>query len=194
MYAGIQAPERRADRRHRFLEAGLDLLTCEPAAVLTVRGVCKEAGLAARYFYESFTDLDELTAQVYDGAIGRLATTTQAAVDAAELPEKTAAGISNIVQAVVDDPRIGRLLFSNNPVNAVIAQRRTAAGELFAALSGQHMHTNYGLADDQSVRAAAYFAVGGVNQTLAAWVSGQLRLTPDELVETLARLLEPVRR
>ncbi|ALR13368.1 TetR family transcriptional regulator [Mycobacteroides saopaulense] len=194
VYGGVQALDRQAERRNRLLEAGLDLLTAGPAPNLTVRGVCKHAGVVARYFYENFTDLDELTAQVYDGVIGKVAISTQKAVDAAPRREKTAAGISNIVHSIAEDPRIGLLLFGSNPANSVIAQRRSAAEQLFATLSGQHLNKTYHLANDESMRAAAYFAVGGVGQTLAAWVSGQLKLGIDELVEVLTRLLEPTTR
>ncbi|MEU9805616.1 TetR/AcrR family transcriptional regulator [Mycobacterium sp. NPDC050853] len=194
VYGGVEAPDRRAERRNRLLEASLDLLTSGPAPNLTVRGVCKQAGVVARYFYENFTDLDELTAQVYDGVIGQVATSTQKAVDAAPLRGKTAAGIANIVHAIAEDPRIGRLLFGSNSANSVIAQRRSAAEQLFATLSGQHLNKTYQLANDESMRAAAYFAVGGVGQTLAAWVSGQLNLGTEELAEILTRLLEPIRR
>lgn len=194
VYGGIQALDRQAERRNRLLDAGLDLLTSGPAPNLTVRGVCKHAGVVARYFYENFTDLDQLSAEVYDGVIGRVAATTQRAVDAAPLREKTAAGIANIVRTIAEDPRIGTLLFSINPANSVIAQRRNTSWELFAALSGQHLNKTYQLANDESVRAAAYFAVGGVAQTLAAWVSGHLKLDADELVVVLTRLLEPIRR
>lgn len=194
VYGGVQALDRQAERRHRLLDAGLDLLTAGPAPNLTVRGVCKHAGVVARYFYENFTDLDELTAQVYDGVIGKVATSTQKAVDAAPRREKTAAGIANIVRSIAEDPRIGLLLFGSNPANSVIAQRRSAAEQLFATLSGRHLNKTYHLANDESMRAAAYFAVGGVGQTLAAWVSGQLKLGADELVEVLTRLLEPTTR
>ena len=58
-YRGVEAAERLAERRRRFLEAGLDLLGGPRPAELTVRGICSQAGLTPRYFYESFTDKDD---------------------------------------------------------------------------------------------------------------------------------------
>src|SRR5262245_10972131 len=57
-YRGIEAAKRLSARRNQLLAAGLDLLGSEEhdIAELTVRGVCRRAGLSARYFYESFTD------------------------------------------------------------------------------------------------------------------------------------------
>src|SRR6201995_4988654 len=83
-YGGVDAADRLATRRARLLEAGLDLLGGDGAAELTVRGVCRRAGVAARYFYESFTDKDELIGAVFDSVIAELAFTTQAAADAAQ--------------------------------------------------------------------------------------------------------------
>ena len=59
-YRGVEAADRLATRRSKLLGAGLDLLGADrqDAAELTVRGICRRAGLAARYFYESFADKD----------------------------------------------------------------------------------------------------------------------------------------
>ncbi|HSS25484.1 MAG TPA: TetR/AcrR family transcriptional regulator, partial [Mycobacterium sp.] len=53
-YRGVEAAARLAARRNRLLAAGLDLLGAEQEDIpaLTVRGVCRQAGLATRYFYE----------------------------------------------------------------------------------------------------------------------------------------------
>ena len=65
-YAGVGAADRLAGRRTRLLHAGLELLggNIDPAE-LTVRGVCQEAGVATRYFYESFPDKDEFIRGVF---------------------------------------------------------------------------------------------------------------------------------
>src|ERR1700724_856406 len=46
-YRGIEAADRTATRRARLLGAGLDLLGADDAAELTVRGICRQAGVAA---------------------------------------------------------------------------------------------------------------------------------------------------
>src|ERR1700677_1447709 len=84
-YGGVDAADRLATRRARLLEAGLDLLGGGDAAELTVRGVCRQAGVAARYFYESFADKDELVGAVFDWVVADLAATTQPAVATARV-------------------------------------------------------------------------------------------------------------
>lgn len=115
VYGGITGDDRQAERRAQFVEAGLALLGAEDGEPnLTVRGACKQAGLAARYFYESFEDRDALAVAVFDHVVSEIAATTLAAVKAAE-PDpraKSAAGLRAIVRLIAGDPRRGRLLFS----------------------------------------------------------------------------------
>ena len=80
-YRGVDAADRLAERRARLLEAGLDILGSDSdLSELTVRGICRQAGVTARYFYESFTDKDDLVASVYDWVIADIAASTQAAL------------------------------------------------------------------------------------------------------------------
>ncbi|MDI3313388.1 MAG: TetR/AcrR family transcriptional regulator [Mycobacterium sp.] len=191
-YRGVRPAERSAARRNRLLAAGLDLLGAAQgdAAELTVRGICRRAGLAARYFYESFTDKDEFIGAVFDWVVGELAATTQAAVAAAPAAEQTRAGMANIVRTIAADARIGRLLFGADPANAVVVRKRVESAGLFAMLSGQHVENALQVPENDRIRAAAHFVVGGVGQTLSAWLSGEVRLGPDELVDQLASLLD----
>ncbi|MGO9926503.1 MAG: TetR/AcrR family transcriptional regulator [Mycobacterium sp.] len=191
-YRGVKAAERLAARRGRLLAAGLDLLGAEQPDVsaLTVRGICRQAGLAARYFYESFTEKDEFVAGVFDSVVAELATTTQAAVAAVPAHEQTRAGMANIVRSIAGDARIGRLLFSTRLANPVIVRKRAESSALFAMLSGQHVGDALRVPANERIKAAAHFVVGGVGQTISAWLAGDVRLDPDQLVDQLASLLD----
>jgi AcrR family transcriptional regulator len=189
-YRGVDAAERLAGRRASLLEAGLDLLGADDSAELTVRAICRQAGVAARYFYESFTDKDEFVAAVFDWVIADLAATTQAAVAAAPLEEQTRAGMANIVRSIGGDPRVGRLLFSAQLANAVVVRKRVESSALFAMLSGQHVENALRVPENDRIKAAAHFVVGGVGQTIGAWLTGDVRLTPEQLVDHLASLLD----
>ncbi len=191
-YRGVDAAGRLASRRARLLAAGLDLLGADErdAAELTVRGVCRRAGVAARYFYESFADKDEFVAAVFDWVIAELAATTQAAVAAAPPQEQTRACITNIVRTVGGDPRVGRLLFSAHLANAVLVRKRVQSSALFAMLSGRHVENALRVPENDRIKAAAHFVVGGVAQTISAWLAGAVRLGPDQLVDQLAALLD----
>ena len=191
-YRGIEAAERLASRRRRLLDAGLDLLGADQRDIseLTVRRICGRAGLAARYFYESFADKDEFVSGVFDWVIAELAATTQAAVAAVPARERSRAGMANIVRTIAGDARIGRLLFSTQLANAVVMRKRAESSALFAMLSGQYAGDALHMPANDRIKAGAHFAVGGVGQTISAWLAGDFRLGPDQLVDQLALLLD----
>lgn len=191
-YRGVEAAERLATRRNRLLAAGLGLLGDQrpDISAVTVRGVCRRAGLAARYFYESFTDKDEFVSCVFDWVVAELAATTQAAVATVPADEQTRAGIANIVRTITDDARVGRLLFSTQLADPVVVRKRAESSALFAMLSGQHVGNALQVPANDRIKAAAHFVVGGVGQTISAWLAGDVRLEPGELVDHLAALLD----
>jgi AcrR family transcriptional regulator len=191
-YRGVEAAERLATRHNRLLAAGLDLLGAERQNIsaVTVRGVCRSAGLAARYFYESFADKDEFVARVFDWVVAQLAATTQAAVAAVPADEQTRAGMANIVRTITEDPRVGRLLFSTQLADPVVVRKRAESSALFAMLSGQHLGQALQVPANERIKAAAHFVVGGVGQTISAWLTGAVQLEPDQLVDQLAALLD----
>jgi AcrR family transcriptional regulator len=191
-YGGIDAADRLASRRAKLLEAGLDLLGADvPQAVeLTVRGICRQAGLTARYFYESFADKDEFVSAVFDTVIADLAAKTQAVVQSAPPDQQTRAGIANIVRTIAGDARIGRLLFGVHLSNAVVVRKRVESTALLAMLSGQHAGTALRLPENDRIKAAGHFVVGGVAQTISAWLAGEVRFKPERLIEQLAALLD----
>src|ERR1700761_1257854 len=186
-YGGVDAADRLATRRAKLLAAGLDLLGADrdDAAELTVRGICRRAGVAARYFYESFADKDEFVGAVFDWVIADLAATTQAAVAAAPPEEQTRAGMANVVRTIGGDARVGRLLFSAQLANAVLVRKRAESGALFAMLSGRHVEDALHVPANDRIKAAAHFVVGGVGQTISAWLAGAVRLPTDQLIDQI---------
>jgi AcrR family transcriptional regulator len=189
-YRGVEAADRVAERRRRFLEAGLDILGSDSdLSELTVRGICRQAALTLRYFYESFADKDEFVASVFDWVIGDIASTTQAAVSAAPRKERNRAGMANLVRTIADDARIGRFLISSQ-TNSVLVRKRAETGGLLAMLYGQNVAEALGVQQTERGRATAHFAVGGVVQMVSAWLAGDIDLSHDELVDQLALILD----
>ena len=189
-YRGIEAADRVAERRRRFLEAGLDILGTESdLSDLTVRGICRQAGVALRYFYEGFTDKDDFVAAVFDWVIADIAATTQAAVAAAPLNEQSRAGMANVVRTIAADTRVGRLLFSSQLSNPVAVRKRAETFVFMALLTFQHAGA-LGAQENDRTKAASHFVVGGVTQTITAWLAGEVHLEPDELVDQLASTID----
>src|SRR6185295_15561751 len=96
----------------------------------------------------------------------------------------------NVVRIIAGDVRIGRLLFSTQLANPVVVRKRAESSALFALLSGQYAVETLRAPANDRVAAAAHFAVGGVGQTLSAWLAGDVQLDPSDLVDLLASLLD----
>ena len=86
--------------------------------------------------------------------------------------------MANIVRTIADDARIGRLLFSTQLANAVVVRKRAESSALFAMLSGQYAGDALRMPANDRIKAGAQFAVGGVVQTISAWLDGDVRLEP----------------
>lgn len=65
-YGGESHEQRVQKRRDQFIAAGKHLFGTVGYRRTTVRGLCKEAGLTDRYFYESFSTIEDLLVAVYD--------------------------------------------------------------------------------------------------------------------------------
>src|SRR5262249_26579723 len=105
------AEQRRADRREQLLEACREVIGRDGLPAATVGAVCAEAGLTKRYFYEGFTDLDEMLVEVLDGLFVVVRTRILAALaplGPARAP-RAQATIEQLVTTMLEDPRMARL-------------------------------------------------------------------------------------
>jgi len=84
-------------------------------------------------------------------------------------------------------------IFSTDVADPVVVRKREDSTALMATLLGQHVGEAFQLPEDDKVRAASHFAVGGVRQALSAWLAGQVALTPAELVDHLAWTIDRLR-
>ena len=82
-YRGVDDGDRRAERRRRLVEAGLELFGTGGYQAASVRQICAAAGLTERYFYESFPNREDLLAAVYEDIVAALRQGMGAALDAA---------------------------------------------------------------------------------------------------------------
>lgn len=189
-YGGVTGADRKAERRASLIEAALDLLGGTEGDRFTVRRVCQQARLTTRYFYESFADRDELVSAVYEHVVQTVAATTLSAVEAAgpEPEAKIDDGLGQLIRAAAGDPRHGRVLFSVTLVNPLLARRRLESSRFFAELLTGQARQVYGVPDSTELEFVAHFIVGGLAQTLTAWLSGALPVTEAELVAGCAEI------
>lgn len=110
VYGGISGEQRAAERRQRFIEAGIELFGRIGYHAATVRGICQRAGLTDRYFYESFKNTEDLLCAAYMQVVIQMRDRiTEAAMNAAREPEAMArAGLTAYFETM-RDKRLARL-------------------------------------------------------------------------------------
>lgn len=138
-YAGRGPGERRAERRRRLVEAGLQVFgtTSWDSAGITL--LCATARTGTRGFYEEFDSrealLREVATDIVLTGVDRLQTALAAAP--ATLEGRVRAGITSYLRYLTEDPRRARVAYRAVPsAGALLADRhRASAGfaDLIAA-------------------------------------------------------------
>src|SRR5579875_2897248 len=186
-YGGVPAQQRRAQRRAALVGAALDIAGTQGAGRLTVGGLCARAGLNERYFYEGFANPDEVLLATYDEVIGELTAAIVAAVAAApeDSRSKARAAIGAAVQLLTDDPRKSRLVFVEPLSAPVLNERRADVARAFVQLIVGQAQEFFGPAAALRVGSWADFGaaylLGGLAETMTAWLRGDLPISRDEL-------------
>jgi AcrR family transcriptional regulator len=193
VYGGVSAEDRRAERRGRLVEAGLELLGREGWQGATVRAVCAEARLTERYFYESFDGRDELLLAVFDRVATEAAEAVLAAIEAAphDARAKSRAAIEAFVELLTEDPRRGRAVLVESMGNAVLRPRREAAIRAFAALMSERGREFYGpdAVAETDAELTSLALAGGLAELLVAWLEGTLDVPRERLTDHCVELL-----
>jgi AcrR family transcriptional regulator len=127
-WRGREPADRVADRRAQLVEAGLELMGTAGARGVSMRGVCRQAGLTERYFYESFGHVDELLVEVLELVVlqARDALFAALATAPAELGPLIRHGVRAFTEFLLADPRRGRVMFVESQVTAALASRGAA--------------------------------------------------------------------
>ncbi|MBF6330492.1 TetR/AcrR family transcriptional regulator [Nocardia transvalensis] len=188
-YGGVSAEERRADRRARLIAAGRRVWGESGLAAVTVRGICKAAGLTDRYFYEHFASREELLVAVADDVRDQLlAVMVQAGLtEEGSASDKLESALRAFLDAIAEDPHVHRIAASDPAGVPGLAQRRRDVLATIADLVVQNAPDALGeTPDPQLLHRSALFITGGVNQLIEAWLDGTIDMTTAELAAEAA--------
>ncbi|KXW74370.1 TetR/AcrR family transcriptional regulator [Mycolicibacterium phlei] len=188
-WAGVPLTDRRAERRAQLIAAAFELFGEGGEAALSVRSVCRACGLNTRYFYESFADTDELLGAVYDQVSAELAAAVEAAMAAAgdSLRARTRAGIAAVLGFSSEDPRRGRVLFTDARSNPVLLARRAATQDLLregVLAEGWQLHPD---TDPIAAQVGAAMYTGAMAELAQQWLTGRLGDDLDAVVDHAVR-------
>lgn len=215
-YAGRTSQDRREERRERLLVAGLAMIGRGGVAALSVRGVCAEAGLAPRYFYEEFGSTDELASQLFDRefdagiarvglAVAALGGPAPEAADAGPVSVPVGPSTLDLVEAAVgavldfvtELPERAALLLTESSGSGVLSERRQERMDDVAVVVAGFGRASYGGAEaptspaaahaaDVALQTAASFVAGGLSRTVDDWIRGRIDRPRDDLQHELA--------
>ncbi|OLT43117.1 TetR family transcriptional regulator [Saccharomonospora sp. CUA-673] len=188
-WAGTTLADRRATRRTQLLDSGLELLGAGGSAAVSVRAVCRHARLTERYFYESFTDRDELIIAVHDLVVTEAHQALVDAVAAAPVddrPARARAAVTAFVELIIDDPRKGHVLLLAPLADPALSSRGVERIPMFAALVRDELSDKV---DEQDRAMTATALVGGLANLFTAYLDGTLEVGRDRLVEHCVKLV-----
>ncbi|MGY1947785.1 TetR/AcrR family transcriptional regulator [Nocardia asiatica] len=189
-YRGASTAERREDRRRRLLDAALDIIGTQGLSALTVRGVCEQAKVGPRFFYEAFPDLDALAA-------GVLVVIQQAALDRAKTAiaettgtpgDRIRAGVAALIVELTDDPRRAKVAFAQTYGNEALMRSRFAGMRQVADAIIEQTRLVLELPEgqDTAIAATSQLITGGAAELVLVWLDGGLDVDRDGLIALLA--------
>jgi AcrR family transcriptional regulator len=202
-YGGVSKEERRAERRARLVAAARKMYGEQGFRHASIKSLCVEAGLTERYFYESFSNSEELLLAAYQSVIAQL---LEELMEAARLrqdrPRHGVAGDDEaqarqqqIQQAgallaayfgfLKRDRQAARLiLLEIRGISAATTDTYTAALRAIA----RQMEEVLGLEDDAARHMLALGVVGGISLIALSWVQDEYRESIDAMVEVALQL------
>jgi AcrR family transcriptional regulator len=178
-WSGVPLEDRQALRRDELIAAGVQLLGGEGGPAVTVRAVCREAGLTERYFYESFADRDEFVRAVYDDVCA----CAMAALMSATTPREA---VERFVALMVDDPVRGRVLLLAPAVEPVLVRSGAEWMPSFIDLL-QRKLTQIG--DPVRQKMIATSLIGGLTALFTAYLGGRLAASREQFIDYCVEML-----
>jgi AcrR family transcriptional regulator len=178
-WSGVPLQDRQTLRRDELITAGVGLLGDAAGPALTVRAVCREAGLTERYFYESFADRDEFVRAVYD----HVCSTAMSALTTSDTPRDA---VERFVALMVDDPVRGRVLLIAPEREPVLAKSGAEWMPSFIELLQRKLTR---ITDARVQAMAATGLVGALTALFTAYLNGRLDATREQFIDYCVDML-----
>jgi len=191
-YGGKTAAERASERRQRLLGATITVLAESGEARATMTGICAAAGLTERYFYESFTDLDDAMLAAFDQVCNEILELAARVIENTPgTPEQRGhAVMESFVELVVETPEKGKVAVLDATANPRLRARRSELIGVFADFVAREADELYGEHTWSADRARLFGVVyiAGFAELVRAWLDKEVDQSPADLVETASDL------
>lgn len=112
-YRGAAPGQRQRERRTRLIDAATEAFGTEGYRNTTVTTICAAAGVGKRYFYESFTDSEDLLLEVYREVTARMLEAIHVGIGDvnADIDTRVRGALTEYFQLIQQDPRVPRIAF-----------------------------------------------------------------------------------
>lgn len=170
-YGGVSLEDRKAERRERLVAAAIAVSARLGRDGASVAAVCAEAGLTARYFYESFPNRDALFLAAFTKVQDELFAQMEQAVGASD---PVPAILRRFFTALADHPGPARVfLLDLDEKDPDFLEAGRAAGRRLGGL----------LAPDADAALARAGAAGAIVHMAKAWIANDFAEPVDSLVD-----------
>lgn len=196
-WRGQDPDDRRVARRAQLIEAGLELMGTKGVATISMRGVCRQAQLTERYFYESFANREELLATVLETVALDARDVLLAALESAptEPEELVRHEVAAFTSFLVADLRRGRVLFVESFSSTELRRRATELVTEFTATIASVLSTTgvtSGNADETDVGLNSLAVFGSLAFLYQGWLGQAFDVAGDRFVEHVSQVIERI--
>ncbi|MEV4509961.1 TetR/AcrR family transcriptional regulator [Dactylosporangium sp. NPDC049525] len=184
-YGGQTQQERAADRRERIVAAAVQLFAARDYDDITVADVCALAKVSKRYFYDDFTDREDLLLVVHRQQNDWLLAGVAAAAPKRpeDLEQLLRPMLVTLVGMLLEQPARARVIYINAP--RMETRRRGLLRkdvELFGRLVRPFVRRSRDKARHERLLLAL---MAGLSEVVMDWVSRGMTDPPEPLVEHL---------
>jgi AcrR family transcriptional regulator len=188
---GLDAEQRRAERREQLLDAALKLFAANGYINTSIEMICSTAYIGTKSFYEVFTNREDCYLALLRRTSERLQEQVAGqAVQAIGNERETAPKLIHIfAHALLDDPRVAKVTFGMAAGISPLVERQRRANRRWAAGFLEQLWEMYDgpptgpeVADQRAMRhSVAIGLVGGLFDLISDWLLDADLTKPDQI-------------
>lgn len=198
-YGGESAEDRDERRRRQLLDAGLRVFGSVGYRAATVRGLCREAKVADRHFYQYFDRTEDLLLAVYGECIAHLTESISHALvdlgDGSDIGTVVGRGLDALFECV-EDPHLARVVWIEVlGVSPSVERTYLSAMKNFGSLMLEYLRAfepDLASGRDVDLDLLAAAAVGGISHTAMTWFASEYAAERRIVVATTAAFLSSI--
>ena len=193
IYGGISGAQRRDERRARLIAAGIVCFGRDGFAATTTRSISAESGLTQRYFYESFTGIDDFFSQIvrelgeqWQAEIGRAIFSAPPRVE-----ERLRAGITAYLKGIHRKKHVARVMlieaFTAPPTISPVERFLSVMAEMIRRTISEEFPHKSKVVADRDFLATGY--VGAIHHIALRWVRSGFSEPLEKIVDVTIKLI-----